>query len=107
MDKAPRYLLTDQFDLGMVASLPACIHLTEISLESVCQLIEEADREKSMGLHGGWSDAVKDRQLSRLTSAGPVLLVARLGPADDGMVVKWIQVSVVDCPTLAALHPSD
>ena len=37
MNKAPRYLLTDQFDLGMLSSLTADITLTEISLADVCQ----------------------------------------------------------------------
>ena len=59
MNKPPRYLLTDQFDLGMLSSLTADITLTEISLEDVCQIIEEAEREKELGLHGGWADAVK------------------------------------------------
>jgi hypothetical protein len=38
MNMAPRYLLTDKFDLGMLASLTADITLTEISLDDVCDL---------------------------------------------------------------------
>src|ERR1035437_9474669 len=48
MNKAPRYLLTDQFDLGMLSSLTADITLTEISLEHVCQLIEAAEFEQKL-----------------------------------------------------------
>ena len=57
MNKAPRYLLTDQFDLGMLSSLTADITLTEISLADVCQLIEQAECDKKLGLHGGWAMA--------------------------------------------------
>jgi hypothetical protein len=60
MNKPPRYLVTDQFDLGMLASLTADITLTEISLADVCQRIEDAEREQGQGLHGGWAAAVKN-----------------------------------------------
>ena len=53
MNKAPRYLLTDQFDLGMLSSLTADITLTEISLADVCQLIEQAECDKKLGLQAG------------------------------------------------------
>ncbi len=96
MNKAPRYLLTDQFDLGMLSSLTADITLTEISLEDVCQIIEEAEREKELGLHGGWVDAVKNKQAVRLVPNGQILLVARPVETDQGSIIKWVQVEVVE-----------
>ena len=50
MNMAPRYLLTDKFDLGMLASLTADITLTEISLDDVCDLIEKAEFEQRLFL---------------------------------------------------------
>lgn len=94
MKNAPRYLLTDQFDIGMLASLTANIALTEISLDEVCHLIEEAERERQLGLHGGWADAVNDRSALNLTPNGPILLVARPMDTDKGTVVKWVQVKI-------------
>ncbi len=94
--KPPRYLLTDQFDLGMLSSLTADITLTEISLEDVCQLIEEAEREKKLGLHGGWSDAVKNKAAVALEPNGQILLVARPFETGQGTIMKWVQVEVID-----------
>ena len=96
MNKAPRYLLTDQFDLGMLSSLTAGITLTEISLEDVCHLIEEAEFQKRLGIHGGWADAVNNRELVNLEPNGPILLVARSVETDQGKIMKWVQVEVVD-----------
>lgn len=96
MNKPPRYLLTDQFDLGMLSSLTAGITLTEISLEEVCQIIEEAEREKELGLHGGWVDAVKNKEAVSLVPNGPILLVARPVETSQGAIMKWVQVEVVD-----------
>jgi len=94
MNKAPRYLLTDQFDIGMLASLTANIALTEISLDEVCHLIEEAEREKGLGLHGGWADAVNSRLAASLVAQGPILLVARPVETDQGTVMKWARVEI-------------
>lgn len=96
MNKAPRYLLTDKFDIGMLASLTANIAVTEISLDEVCHRIEEAEREKDLGLHGGWADAMNDRSATNLTPNGPILLVARPVETDHGTVMKWVRVEVVD-----------
>jgi type 1 glutamine amidotransferase len=96
MNKLPRYLLTDQFDLGMLSSLTAGITLTEISLEEVCQIIEEAEREKELGLHGGWVDAVKNKEAVCLVPNGQILLVARPFETGQGTVMKWVQIEVVD-----------
>ncbi len=95
MNKAPRYLLTDQFDIGMLASLTANIALTEISLDEACHLIEEAEREKQLGLHGGWSDAMNNRAAVSLVAHGPILLVARPVETEQGAVMKWVQVEIV------------
>ena len=95
MNKAPRYLLTDQFDLGMLSSLTADITLTEISLEDVCQIIEEAERDKELGLHGGWVDAVKNKEAVNLVPNGAILLVARPVETDQGNILKWVQVEVM------------
>ena len=95
MKKTPRYLLTDRFDLGMLPSLTADITLTEISLEDVCQIIEEAEREKELGLHGGWVDAVKNKEAVSLVPNGAILLVARPVETDRGNIMKWVQVEVM------------
>lgn len=95
MKKAPRYLLTDRFDLGMLPSLTADITLTEISLEDVCQIIEEAERDKELGLHGGWVDAVKNKEAVSLVPNGSILLVARPVETDQGNILKWVQVEVM------------
>lgn len=95
MNKAPRYLLTDQFDLGMLPSLTADITLTEISLEDVCQIIEEAERDKELGLHGGWVDAVKNRGVVSLVPNGAILLVARPVDTEEGAIMKWVQIEVM------------
>jgi len=95
MSKTPRYLLTDQFDLGMLSSLTADITLTEISLEDVCQIIEEAERDKELGLHGGWVDAVKNKEAVSLLPNGAILLVARSVETDQGNILKWVQVEVM------------
>ena len=95
MKNRPRYLLTDQFDLGMLLSLTADITLTEISLEDVCQIIEEAERDKALGLHGGWVDAVKNKSAVVLEPNGQILLVARPVETDQGNILKWVQVEVM------------
>jgi hypothetical protein len=95
MKKTPRYLLTDRFDLGMLPSLTADITLTEITLEDVCQIIEEAEREKELGLHGGWVDAVKNKEAVSLVPNGAILLVARPVETDQGNILKWVQVEVM------------
>ena len=96
MNKPPRYLVTDQFDLGMLASLPADITLTEISLADVCQRIEDAEREQGQGLHGGWAAAVKNREAVTLVPNGPILLLARRVETDCGVIFKWVQVEVIN-----------
>lgn len=96
MNKAPRYLLTDQFDIGMLASLTANIALTEISLDEVCHLIEEAEREKQLGLHGGWADAVNIQSAMNLAPHGPILLVAHPVKNGQGTIMKWVQVEITD-----------
>lgn len=95
MKKAPRYLLTDRFDLGMLPSLTVAITLTEISLEDVCQIIEEAERDKELGLHGGWIDAVKNKEAVSFVPNGSILLVARPVETDQGNILKWVQVEVM------------
>lgn len=90
----PRYLLSDQFDLGLLSSLTAAITLTEISLEDVCQLIEESEHEMRLGLHGGWVDAVGNRASVTLSPNGPILLVARYVETDHGAIMKWVQIEV-------------
>lgn len=90
----PRYLLSDQFDLGILSSLTAAITLTEISLEEVCQRIEESEREKALGLHGGWADAIVNRDAVTLSPNGPILLVARSVETDHGAIMKWVQIEV-------------
>ena len=95
MKKTPRYFLTDQFDLGMLPSLTADITLTEISLEDVCQIIEEAERDKELGLHGGWVDAVKNKEAVSLVPNGAIMLVARPVETDQSSIIKWVQVEVV------------
>jgi hypothetical protein len=96
MKKPPRYLVTDQFDLGMLASLTADITLREISLADVCQRIEDAEREQALGLHGGWAGAVKNKAAVTLVPNGPILLVARLVETDHGAIFKWVQVEVIN-----------
>lgn len=96
MSKPPRYLLTDQFDLGMLPSLTADITLTEISLEDVCQIIEDAERDKELGLHGGWVDAVKNKEAVSLIPNGQILLVARAIETGQGMLMKWVRIEVQD-----------
>jgi hypothetical protein len=88
--------VTDQFDLGMLASLTVGIMLTEITLDEVCHRIEEAEREQHLGLHGGWADAVNNRSAVKLTSNGPILLLAYLVETDRGTDMKWVQVEVTD-----------
>lgn len=95
MNKLPRYLLTDQFDLGMLSSLTADITLTEISLEDVCRIIEEAERDQELGLHGGWVDAVRNKTAVSLVPNGAILLVARPVQTDQGNILKWVQVEVM------------
>ncbi len=90
----PRYLLSDQFDLGILSSLTTAITLTEISLEEVCQRIEESEREKELGLHGGWADAIVNRDAVTLSPNGPILLVARSVETDHGAIMKWVQIEV-------------
>ncbi len=94
--RPPRYALTDRFDLGMLASLTADVTFTEISLEEVCQLIEEAEGEKAVGLHGGWANAVKDRAAVSLTPDGPILLVAWPVEIENRTILKWVRVEVID-----------
>lgn len=91
---SPRYLLSDRFDLGILSSLTAAITLTEISLEEVCQRIEESEREMQLGLHGGWVDAVKNGEAVTLAPNGPILLVARSVETDHGTIMKWVQIEV-------------
>jgi hypothetical protein len=93
---APRYLLTDHFDLGMLSTLTADITLTEISLDQVCELIEQAEREQKMGLHGGWADGIRAHMAVELSAHGPILLVARPMKTEQGAVMKWVQVEVID-----------
>lgn len=95
MNMAPRYLLTDKFDLGMLASLPADITLTEITLDDACELIEKAEREQQMGLHGGWGDGVRNPAEITLAPNGPILLVVRPVETDHGVVMKWVKVEVI------------
>lgn len=95
MNMAPRYVLTDRFELGMLSSLTADITLTEISLAQVCELIEKAELEKKMGLHGGWADGIRARAPVELSPHGPILLVAQAVNAAQGGMMKWVQVEVI------------
>ena len=96
MNMAPRYLLLDRFDLGMLATLTADISLTEISLEQVCELIEKAELEKTLGLHGGWANGSGLGADSLLSACGPILLVAQSVASARGTVMKWVQVEIID-----------
>lgn len=96
MNMAPRYLLTDRFDLGMLASLTADITLTEITLNDACELIEKAEREQQMGLHGGWADGVRNPFEITLVPNGPILLVVRPVETGQGIVMKWVKIEVLD-----------
>lgn len=98
MNKPPRYLVTDRFDFGMLASLTADLRLTEISLDDVCQLIEEAEREQQLGLHGGWGNAVRDTAAVTRALNGSILLVACPVASDRGIELKWARVEVVERP---------
>jgi hypothetical protein len=72
------------------------ITLTEISLEDVCQRIEDAEREHEMGLHGGWAGAAKNKAAVTLVPNGPILLVARCVESEQGLIFKWVQVEVIN-----------
>lgn len=96
MNKAPRYVLTDRFDLGMLSSLTSDITLTEISLDQVCALIEKAELERRIGLHGGWVDGIRAHVPIELTPHGPILLVAQTTESAQGSMMKWVQVEVID-----------
>ncbi len=93
---APRYVLTDRFELEMLSSLTADITLTEMSLVQVCELIEKAELEKKMGLHGGWADGIRTRTPVELTPHGPILLVAQTTENAQGAMMKWVQVEIID-----------
>jgi hypothetical protein len=92
----PRYLITDTFDLRMLASLPVGIALKELSIEDVCDLIERAEQEQRMGLHGGWADGLRHPLATALVPHGPILLVANQVQTAQGAVMKWVQVEIVD-----------
>ena len=96
MNMAPRYVLTDRFDLGMLSSLTSDITLTEMSLDQVCELIEKAELEKKMGLHGGWADGIRAHAPIELSPHGPILLVAQATETSHGAMMKWVQVEVID-----------
>ncbi len=96
MNMVPRYVLTDRFELEMLSSLTADITLTEISLDQVCELIEKAELEKKMGLHGGWADGIRTRTPVELTPHGPILLVAQTMETAQGAMMKWVQVEIID-----------
>lgn len=96
MNMQPRYLVTDTFDLRMLASLTVGITLKELSLNEVCDLIEIAEQEQRMGLHGGWADGLKHPLASVLAPNGPILLVASQVQTAQGEVMKWVQVEIVD-----------
>lgn len=96
MNMAPRYVLTDRFELGMLSSLTADITLTEITLAQVCELIEKAELEMKMGLHGGWADGIRTQAPVELSPNGPILLVAQTGGSVKGAMMKWVQVEVID-----------
>jgi hypothetical protein len=96
MNMQPRYLVTDTFDLRMLASLTVGITLKELSLEDVCDLIEQAEREQRMGLHGGWADGLRHPLATALVPHGPILLVANQVQTAQGAVMKWVQVEIVD-----------
>lgn len=95
MNKPPRYLVTDRFDFGMLGSLNADLKLTEMSLDDVCQLIEQAEREKQLGIHGGWGDAMKDKTAVTLALNGSILLLACPVASDRGIEIRWARVEVV------------
>ncbi len=94
MRMPPRYLVSDRFDIGILSSLTAAITLTEITLEEVCQRIEESEREMKLGLHGGWVDAVNSSEALTLTPNGPILLVASPVQTDHGAIMKWVRIEV-------------
>lgn len=96
MNMTPRYVLTDRFDLGMLSSLTADITLTEITLAQVCELIEKAELEKKMGLHGGWADGIRAHAPVELSPHGSILLVAQTGGTAQGATMRWVQVEVID-----------
>lgn len=95
MRMQPRYLVTDTFDLRMLASLTVDITLKELSLEEVCDLIERAEQEQRIGLHGGWADGLKHPLATALAPNGPILLVANQVPTAQGEVMRWVQVEIV------------
>lgn len=96
MNMQPRYLVTDTFDLRMLASLTVGITLKELSLNDVCDLIEKAEKEQRMGLHGGWADGLKHPLATALVPNGPILLVANQVQTAQGDVMKWVRVEIVD-----------
>jgi hypothetical protein len=96
MSKAPRYVLTDRFELGMLTNLTADITLTEMTLDQICELIERAEQEKKQGLHGGWADGIRSLAPFELTPEGPILLVAQTCETAQGAQVTWVQVEVID-----------
>lgn len=99
MKAAPRYLLTDTFDIGMLASPNVGISITEMSLETVCELIEKAEMEQKLGLHGGWADGIRNPAEIALSPHGPILLVARPVATAAGIVMKWVKVEVMELMT--------
>ena len=92
MNMQPRYLVTDTFDLRMLASLTVGITLKELSLDDVC---ERAEQEQRMGLHGGWADGLKHPLATALAPDGPILLVANQVQTAQGEVMRWVQVEIV------------
>jgi len=95
MNMQPRYLVTDTFDLRMLATFTVGIALKELSLEDVCDLIERAEQEQRMGLHGGWADGLKHPLATALAPNGPILLVANQVKTAQGEVMRWVQVEIV------------
>lgn len=95
MNMQPRYLVTDTFDLRMLASLTVGITLKELSLDDVCDLIEKAEQEQRMGLHGGWADGLKHPLAAALAPNGPILLVANQVKTAQGEVMRWVQLEIV------------
>jgi hypothetical protein len=102
MNKPPRYLVSDQFDLGMLASLTADITLTELSLDDVCQRIEDAEREHELGLHGGWAAAVTNKAAVTLVLNAPILLVARRVKTDYGVIFNPDVAQTLPCASPGA-----
>jgi hypothetical protein len=49
-----------------------------------------------MGLHGGWADGIRAHMAVELSAHGPILLVARPMKTEQGAVMKWVQVEVID-----------